>query len=68
MGLIKIEQLPVRKFTGEEIGNCFFVQSPYDPVYRVKMEDIFEWIKDKAFKEGLTIDLKDNKLIFTKTQ
>jgi hypothetical protein len=61
---MRIHELPVKKFDGDTIDNCFYVENPYAPVYRVEMSELFDWIKEKAITAGLTVELKDNNLIF----
>lgn len=62
----KITDLPKVKFTSDIINNCFVVNDPYFPVNRVAMSDIFNWIKETAIKDGLTVELKDNNIMFIK--
>ena len=59
-----IHELPVKKFDGDTIDNCFYVKEPYAPLHYVKMSEIFNWIKEKAETTGLTVELKDNNLMF----
>ena len=56
----------------DEISNCFYVkfqeESTIDgrliPLYRVRMEQVFEWIKEKAEKSGLTVKMDGDKIMF----
>lgn len=60
--------LPIIKFDGNQIDNCFYIQRRNDPnsvTSIVSMNSVFEWIKQKAVEEGLTIELQENIIIFT---
>lgn len=61
---MKLSELPIAKFNGEHIDNVFFVN--YQHLYRVDFKDVFEWIKKEAVKNGLTIELKEDKIVFIK--
>lgn len=62
----KISELTAHKFTGQDIDNIYFVDDKPTQLARCSLKDIFNWIRETATKEGLTIELKDNKIIFIK--
>jgi hypothetical protein len=64
MAVRRIWGLPVKKFDGDMIDNCFYIKDLYAPEYYVKMSEIFDWIKEKAEATGLTVELKDNNIMF----
>ena len=62
---IKISELPIKEFDGGIIDdNMFYVDDPYAPINVIKAESIFKWIKDKAEKEGLTIKIDGEQIMF----
>jgi len=67
MGNKRIYELPEEPFNGTIINNCFYVEFEdqlhgLNPLRRVRLDKIFEWIKEKAQKKGLEVKLiKDNK-------
>ena len=63
----KISELPHHNLSGQDINNCFYVDpDPYQPLNRISLGDIFNWIRETATKEGLTVEWKDNKIVFIK--
>ena len=72
MSLITIEELPIRDFDKDEISNCFYVEFAKHtgrnglllPLQRFKMSDVFEWIKQKAKDNGLTVKIDGEKIMF----
>jgi len=75
MGYKKIYQLPEEPFNGTVVNNCFYVEFEnqrhlLNPLKRVRLNKILEWIKEECKKDGLTIKLiKDNEqeqIIFVK--
>lgn len=62
----RIEELVEHKFDGQDIDNIFFVDSIPAPLHRISLGDIFDWIRETAIKEGLTVELQDNKIVFIK--
>lgn len=61
----KISELPERKFTNDDIDNCFYVQDMNQPTMSyVRMGKVFEWIKDEAKKNGLTVKMTDERTMF----
>lgn len=63
----KITDLRQINFTSEIIDNCFYVDkiNTKDMAY-VPMSKVFEWIKDQAIENGLTVELKCEQIIFIK--
>ncbi len=57
----RISDLPKYKFTVYDV-----VDSEFNQVHRTVLKDILEWIKENATKEGLTVEVKGDKMIFTK--
>ena len=64
MAYRKISELPEREYTNEEIGCSFFVDNPSDPLYKVSLNKIFEWVKEKSLTNGLTVKMVDDKIMF----
>ena len=66
MSYKKIYEIPEEPFNGTIINNCFYVEFEdqkhgLNPLKRVRLDKIFEWIKEKATNEDLSIKLvKDN--------
>lgn len=63
----KISQLERAKFTSKTIDNCYYVErtNPFE-LKVVSFIDIFNWIKETAIKEGLTVKMVDSKIMFIK--
>ena len=60
-----ISELPERNFTSEDIDNCFYVQDMNQPTMNyVRMGKVFEWIKKEAEKNGLTVKMTDERIMF----
>lgn len=60
-----MSEMSCKPFDNDIIDNCFYVENPYAPMHYVKLSEIFNWIKEKAeLDEGLTVELKDNKIMF----
>lgn len=60
----KITELEQRDFNGEDIDHLWYVDTPYKVTYAVPMSKVFDWIKEKAEAEGLTVELKGEQIIF----
>ena len=61
----KISDLIRADFKGEMVDNCFFVADMNKPEMRnVPLKGIFEWIKEESNKNGLTVKLLDDNIIF----
>jgi hypothetical protein len=62
----RIYELPEQEFSGTIINNCFYVEFEdqerfLDPIKRVRLNSILDWIKEQAKESGLTVKLiKDN--------
>lgn len=64
---MKISELPKKVFTGEFINNCFFVDEINTTnMSSVPLRSIFDFIKSEALKDGLTVELKSDRIIFIK--
>jgi len=65
MAKIKISQLPEHNFTNDDIDNCFYVENMNEPTMKkVRMQSIFDWIKTEANKNGLTVKMTDERIMF----
>lgn len=61
----KITELEQVNFSSDMIDNCFFVKDLNAPhLQAVKLKSIFDWIESEAMKHGLTVELKDDRIIF----
>jgi hypothetical protein len=60
----KITDLERRDFNREDIDHLWYVDNPYKVSYSVPLKKVFDWIKEKAETEGLTIELKGEQIIF----
>lgn len=55
------------KFNEEMIDNCFFVKNINTPEAKlVPLSSIFDYIKESAEKNGVIVELIDNKLFIHK--
>jgi hypothetical protein len=62
----KITDLPVTS-PPYEIENCFSVNNLNKPnMSRMNLGDVFNWIKEESIKNGLTVVMKDDKIMFIK--
>ena len=62
-----IHELEEAKFNSDNIDHCFYVQNLNTPeMQRIPLQNIFNWIKETALKEGLTVKLIDNNIMFIK--
>ncbi len=62
----RIHELPNKKFDGDTIDNCFYVKDPYAPVHYIKMNEVFDWIKEKAIESGLKVEMQGDEIMFIK--
>jgi hypothetical protein len=62
---MKLTELNIKIPSMDEIDNCFWVEFDErgQPLSRVQMKDVFEWIKKRATKEKLIVELKDNRIV-----
>ena len=61
----KINELKERKFTSRDIDHCLYVANMNEPdMHYVKMENIFNWIKEEALKNGLTVKMEGERIMF----
>ena len=61
----KISELPECKFENDNIDNCFYVEDMNLPTMSiVRMMDVFDWIKQEAKKNGLTVKMTGEKIMF----
>ena len=61
----KIRELPIQEFTSNDIDNCFYVEDMNHPTMKaVRMGSIFDWIKEEANKNGLTVKMTDDRIMF----
>lgn len=61
----KINELPIEPFTDDKITNCFYVENMNTPIMKVvEMQNIFDWIKKESVKNGLTVKLNNNSIMF----
>lgn len=64
---MKISELPTKDFNSSEINELVFIQNQNTPeMYRVEMAKIFNWIKEQALSNGLTVELTGNNIMFIK--
>ena len=65
----KISELPQRTFESDMIDNCFFVDKINTPhMAAVALKSVFDEIVKRAKNEGLTVELKSDKIVFISTQ
>jgi len=62
----KLTELPIKEFSSDMIDNCFYVDMKAHEMYKVKLSEVFNWIKDEAIKNGLSIYYKDGVLHLSK--
>ena len=61
----KISELPEQTFTSDNIDNCIYIQDANQLEARnIRLQTIFDWIKDKATKNGLTVKIQDERIMF----
>jgi hypothetical protein len=63
--MAKISELPIQKFISDDIDNCFYIEDMNQPTMKVvRMQSVFDWIKDEANKNGLTVKMTDERIMF----
>jgi len=62
----KISHLPEKQFTEDIIDNCFWVDDPYNALYKVPLKEVLDTIIKRANDEGLVVELKNDKIILSK--
>jgi hypothetical protein len=69
MSILKISELPVKTFTNDSIDHCFYVENMNTPEMRlVPLVKIFDWIKDQANKDGLTVEMEGDRIMFIRNE
>lgn len=61
-----MKDLPKQKFTEDEISNAVCIGDTSE-MKAISLREIFEWIKNQSIKNGLTVELKSDRIIFIKT-
>ncbi len=67
----RISELKEQVFTGGDIDNCLIVEgsNSLDTLRNVPLRQVFEWVKEQAEKDGLKVELTEDKIYFiTKPQ
>lgn len=63
----RILELQETEFTDDQIDHCFYVENlNTQNMKRVRMSNIFNWIKETAIKEGLTVKMDGEQIMFIK--
>ncbi len=63
--MAKISKLKPKEFTGDEINDCIYVDYEKGSTKSiVKMSTIFDWIKTEANKNGLTVKMTNERIMF----
>ena len=61
----KISEVKPREFTSDEITDCIYVDCKKGGAKSiVKMSTIFDWIKTEANKNGLTVKMTNERIMF----
>jgi hypothetical protein len=69
MSILKISELPVKTFTNDSIDHCFYVENMNTPEMKlIPLLHIFEWIKEQANKDGLTVEMRDDRIMFIRNE
>jgi hypothetical protein len=69
MSILKISELPVKTFTNDSIDHCFYVENMNTPEMKlIPLLQIFEWIKEQANKDGLTVEMRDDRIMFIRNE
>jgi hypothetical protein len=69
MSILKISELPVKTFTNDSIDHCFYVENMNTPEMKlIPLVQIFEWIKEQANKDGLTVEMRDDRIMFIRNE
>ena len=69
MSMLKISELPVKTFTNDSIDHCFYVENMNTPEMKlIPLVQIFEWIKEQANKDGLTVEMRDDRIMFIRNE
>jgi hypothetical protein len=60
---MKISEIPVQEFASND--TCFYIEVANRPTVKaVGMQNVFDWIRDEAIKNGLTVKMVDDGIMF----
>lgn len=56
--------LPIAEFDGDIIKNGYIVAERENRSVTINLQEVFDWIKEESIKNGLTVELKNNQIMF----
>ena len=65
--MTNISAFPIQEFSGNDLGGCMYLDNEKGHTTIVTLRMVFDWIKKEAVKQDLTVELRDNRITFIKS-